>query len=222
MADISAAILSEAARLLGVSGEIPPELAGRVSELYSELRATEVPRNIWRIFNIDIESDSIIFDGAFSIEGNDLVALLRGSGKAVLMAATLGVPVDRLINRLQATAMDDAVIVDACASAEIDAFCDRVEGEILEALGGECFFTMRFSPGYGDVPLTESGKIISALGAHKAIGLTTTKAGMLFPIKSVTAIIGITNKKQDRIRRCSQCGISATCRYKKRGDTCGL
>lgn len=222
MADLPSAAFRETARLLGVSGEVPPALTGRISEIYAALKAAEVPRSVWRIFSIKTDSASVMFDETFPINGTGLATLLHGCDKAALMAATLGMPVDRLINRLQATAMDDAVIMDACASVEIEAFCDRIEGGIAAALGEEFFFTMRFSPGYGDVSILESEKIIAALGAQKAIGLSTTKSGMLFPIKSITAIVGITNQKQNRSRSCSLCGMNETCQYKKRGDTCGL
>lgn len=209
--------------LLGVGGEPPAELVSRISALYSDLKNVETPRSAWKTFDVETGSGtSVTFDGAFSLEGGSLASLLCDSKRAVLVAVTLGASIDRHLCRLQAVAMDDAVIFDACASAEIEAFCDRVEGEIAENLDGGSFLTMRFSPGYGDVPLGESEKIISALGAQKSLGLTVTKSGMLFPTKSITAVTGITGSKQNRARLCSLCGMGDDCTFKKRGDTCGL
>lgn len=222
MAEDRACPTAAAARYLGIAGRVPPDVASRIRDLYRTLKTTATPRSAWKIFGVEVKGGSVIVDGAFSLDGKSLTMLLRGSAKAVLMAVTLGAAVDKQINRLQAAAMDDAVILDACASAETEAFCDRVEGEVAATLGKGNFLTMRYSPGYGDVPLTESEKIISALGAGKSLGLTTTKSGMLFPTKSITAIIGITDKKQAREGQCAQCGIKASCLYKKRGDICGL
>lgn len=199
------------------------ELVSRISELYFDLKTVETPRSVWKIFDVESSLGApVTFDGAFSLEGASLASLLRDSKKAVLMAVTLGASIDRQLSRLQAAAMDDAVIFDACASAEVEAFCDRVEGEIVENLDSSSFLTMRFSPGYGDVPLGESEKILSALAAQKSLGLTVTKSGMLFPTKSITAVTGITGSKQNRARPCSLCGMGDDCIFKKRGDTCGL
>lgn len=209
--------------LLGVTGEPSVELLSRISELYSDLKTMGTPRSVWKIFDVEASlGASVTFDGAFSLEGASLASLLCDSKKAVLMAVTLGASIDRQLSRLQAAAMDDAVIFDACASAEVEAFCDRVECEIAKSLDSSSFLTMRFSPGYGDVPLGESEKILSALAAQKSLGLTVTKSGMLFPTKSITAVTGITVSKQNRARPCSLCGMGDDCIFKKRGDTCGL
>lgn len=210
-------------RLLGVAGEPSVELISRISELYSDLKTVETPRSVWKIFDVETSLGThVTFGGAFSLEGASLASLLRDSKKAVLTAVTLGASIDRQLSRLQATAMDDAVIFDACASAEVEAFCDRIEGEIAENLDCGSFLTMRFSPGYGDVPLGESEKILSALAAQKSLGLTVTKSGMLFPTKSITAVTGITGSKQNRARPCYLCGMGDDCIFKKRGDTCGI
>ena len=51
--------------------------------------------------------------------------------------------------------------------------------------------TWRFSPGYGDLPLSLQEELLSAVEAGKRIGLATTAGYMLTPMKSVTAIIGL-------------------------------
>ena len=51
--------------------------------------------------------------------------------------------------------------------------------------------TWRFSPGYGDRPLSMQDDLLAAVEAGKRIGLATTQGHMLTPMKSVTAIIGL-------------------------------
>ena len=81
---------------------------------------------------------------------------------------------------------------------------------------------MRFSPGYGDLPLEVSDKLLDALNAKKEIGINMTKSFMLVPVKSVTAIIGISDRKESRGRNCSLCSISEVCKYRKGGVFCGI
>lgn len=222
MTEPPAGLISGTARLLGAVGGIPGELWIQIGEAYERLKNVETPRGTWDFFDIVINEASVTFGGAFRIEGQDIAGLLRGCSRAVLMAVTLGPSVDRLINLLQATSMSDAAVLDACASVEADLFCDSMENEVSRNLSGEEFLTMRYSPGYGDVPLAESAKILAALDTRKKIGLSATASGMLIPIKSITAMIGITNEKRDRERDCSRCGASIDCPYKKRGDSCGV
>ncbi len=50
----------------------------------------------------------------------------------------------------------------------------------------------RFSPGYGDCPLSAQRSIVnSVLNATRLIGLTVTPTSLLIPTKSVTAVIGL-------------------------------
>lgn len=222
MTEPTRGFISEAARLLGAGGDIPAELETWIREAYQKLKDASTPRGVWGFFDIEAGADHVDFNAGFRIEGRDLAGILRGCSRAVLVAATLGQQVDKLINRLQATSMSEAVVLDACASVEAELYCDEVENEAMRSLGGGEYLTMRYSPGYGDVPLAESAKILSALGAMGKIGLTATESGMLLPIKSITAVIGVANERRDRKRDCSLCGSSGSCPYKKRGDHCGV
>lgn len=222
MTELTAGLIKGAARWLSPGGGISPELEAQIREAYEKLKGVETPRWVWDFFDIETNRASVSFGGAFCIEGQDLAGLLKGCRRAVLMAVTLGPSVDRLINRLQATSMSEAVVLDACASTAADMFCDQAENEAARRLSCGEFLTMRFSPGYGDVPLSESAKILEALDTRKRIGLSATASGMLLPIKSITAVIGIANEKRDRTRDCSLCGANGRCHYKKRGDSCGV
>jgi 5-methyltetrahydrofolate--homocysteine methyltransferase len=84
------------------------------------------------------------------------------------------------------------------------------------------YLTMRFSPGYGDVPLIASEGILEILNAKKRIGMGLTESSMLIPIKSVTAFIGISDRKEHRGLSCDSCSIADRCLYRKRGDFCGI
>ena len=55
----------------------------------------------------------------------------------------------------------------------IEALCDVAQAEIKEIALKEGFNTThRYSPGYGDVPISHQSEILSALNAQKLIGLS--------------------------------------------------
>lgn len=215
--------IKEATALLGIPEEkITPAILGRIGEQYRRIQETSVPRSIFAIFDIEVHDSEVLFDDAFSIRGRGLASVCRECKKAALIAATLGSGIDVLLRRSQTEDMSDAVILDACASAEIEKVTDLAEREVISKISPGEHLTMRYSPGYGDVPPEESHKIIFALSADRRIGLKLTETGMLVPIKSVTAVIGISERIADRKRDCSFCSMRESCAYKKRGGSCGI
>ena len=68
------------------------------------------------------------------------------------------------------------------------------------------YLTPPFSPGYGDWDLSVQGRVLDLLTAHKRIGLTLTAGGMLVPEKSVTAVVGLSDREEDACgQKCMRC-----------------
>lgn len=213
---------NEARRLLGAETLIEDDdFAQRTDLLYTRLRSVCTPKSIYAKTPVTVSGDIIDF-GAFSAKSTSLARTLENCTTAYLMAATLGAQADRLIARTGKESMADAVIIDAIASAMADAICDNTEVKISEELEKNEYMTMRFSPGYGDLPLETSSHIITFLDAGRRIGLGTTESYMLVPIKSVTAIIGKSDRPCRRERSCASCAASDSCLYRKRGLYCGV
>ena len=63
---------------------------------------------------------------------------------------------------------------------------------------------------------------VIALDAQRRIGLHVTNSLLLNPTKSVTAIIGLSDRPQAaRIRGCAYCSMRETCALRKGGKHCG-
>lgn len=126
------------------------------------------------------------------LEGDSIRRLLNGAKEAVVFAATLGPGVDRLISRFQVTDMAKAVIIDAAASAAIENVCNNFEAEMRgQVEGGGMTLTYRFSPGYGDLPISTQSRLAEFLNCQRMIGLSVSEKYLMTPVKSVTAIMGI-------------------------------
>lgn len=126
--------------------------------------------------------------------------------KCAVMAVTLGIEVDNSIRIAQGNDMLKAVVMDSCATEFIEKVCDEVEKKIkaeAEVLGKGT--NLRFSPGYGDLPIDIQKNLLDVLDANRKIGLTVTNSSLMIPGKSVTAIIGFTEnisfkKKKSKCR----------------------
>lgn len=115
-----------------------------------------------------------------------LIKNLKGYNKIIVFAATIGIEADRLINRYSLVSPSKALIIDALASSAIESWCDIAEAQIMN--GKE--HAPRFSPGYGDFPLSLQKNILTLLNTQKNIFLTLNESLMMTPTKSVTAVIG--------------------------------
>lgn len=181
------------------------------------------PLSIYGIFDIRLDKGKIYFADKFEVKSEDLYKLLKYSKKAVLAAFTLGSEIEQNIKRYSYTEINKALILDCCAAAAIESYADDVLNKIASKIKEDNFnLTNRFSCGYGDFSLSHQADIIAALDAKKRIGLYCDDNNMLYPKKSMTAVIGITdeNIKHKYYAGCENCAAKNICKYRKAGITC--
>ena len=205
----------------------PPERADTALRAQVEARARELlavvrPRWSWRELAITFETGGVRLEGGLLLPGADLSAHLTGCGRAAVFCATLGAEVDALIRRAERLDMAKALTLDCCASAAVEAVCDRIEAELQEKFPGRSF-PFRYSPGYGDLPLEVQGPLLDLLDAPRRVGLCATANHLLTPRKSVTAILGVAEGEIQRNKRsCLSCPAQGGCQYRKAGGHCGI
>lgn len=214
----------EVLRYLGYKGqEISPEIDQKIDYYMSYIISKCNPNYTYIISDVSIESDKISLQNSnLSLSGKDIKKHLSGADKCVILACTLGAGFDMELRKLQAKSMTDAVIFDATGTAYIEAFTDRCEEKILNPLKEDGYFSnFRYSPGYGDLPISLQGDVLASLDAPKKIGLTVTESGLLLPQKSITAFIGIFSTPQKKpISKCENCSNKDTCLMRKDGNLC--
>ena len=209
----------EALRYLGAANP-SEELRRQAEEIAGGIR--EKPRYTYRVFALTRTPEGIVLDGSgVVLAGRMAETMLSECGQAALLACTLGAEFDRRLRGMQVRDMASAVILDACGSALVEESCDAAETELAGRFP-ERFLTDRFSPGYGDLPLDVQPEICAALDTPRRLGLYVTGSLLMNPMKSVTAIIGLSDRPQAaRIRGCGHCRLREDCPYRKGGKHCG-
>ncbi len=134
--------------------------------------------------------------GVFSVESCDLARSFSGCEKVVLFGATVGVELDRLIAKYGRISPSRALMLQAIGAERIEALCD--------AFCDEVGCGVRFSPGYGDLPLDTQKKIFDILNCGKCIGLTLNDSFLMSPSKSVTAFAVKGTKKHNKCTTCQK------------------
>lgn len=203
----------EILRYMGQKGE-DKEITLLAQKAAEEIKSVITPRYTLACYPLDV----------FPLEGRDIRRHVAGCSKAYLLAATLGAGTDAFIRTWEQRSMLTALALDAAASEAIEKLCDKIEQEIKEP-----YLTGRYSPGYGDWPLSVQPRLAALAAADKKIGLTVTGSGLLTPRKSVTALLGAYPDKESyeafrggKRRGCGGCMMNQTCPYRKAGKTCGF
>ena len=135
----------------------------------------------------------------------------------VVFAATIGIGLDRLVARYTKISPARALLLNAIGTERIETLCDIFNKQITEEKRSEGLFTApRYSPGYGDLPLTFQKDIFSVLDCPRKIGLTLNSSLLMSPSKSVTALIGVSHCdiKNTNNRPCTLCN-KANCVFRR-------
>ena len=216
-------LVREALRYLGARGNVPESLRREASDMIAALQRESRPRYAYRLFPLRPHENGFrLGDTGVFLQGHSVQTMLSECDEAVLLLCTLGAGFERSLRAVQARDMSKAVILDACGSAFVESGCDEAEREISARFPGR-FLTDRFSPGYGDVPLSLQGDFCALLGASRRLGVCVTDSMILNPSKSVTAVIGLSDRPQRaRIRGCAFCAMRETCALRKSGANCRL
>ena len=122
----------------------------------------------------------------------DLKKMLDGCERILLFAATVGQAPDRMILRHMRLSPYKTLLFQAAGSERVEALCDLFCADMAREYGKKGFgLTPRFSPGYGDLPLSLQREVFAALMPERHLGVTLNESLLMSPSKSVTAIIGL-------------------------------
>ena len=178
--------IREIQRYAGCCGECETEIKACLSEIsgklsnkvcYTYLPVTDAAVNGW-------------LNSSCALSKN-----LAACEQIVLFAATLGLELDRIIAKYSRISPSKALFFQAVGAERIEALCDMFNNEIKQCFSQKGLFTRpRFSPGYGDFSIDAQKEIFCILDCPRKIGVSLSDSLIMTPSKSVTAIIGISEK----------------------------
>lgn len=208
---------TEAVRYLGFGKHaVDDQTLSLIAGSFTELKAVAGERFVYRIFELKSDGGNRLKIGTLEIESGNLSKNLKGCQQVIVFGATLGTGVDRLMKRRAVTDMAGAVVLQACAAAMLEEYCDKCQAELAEELERKGkYLRPRFSPGYGDFSIEHQGAILRMLDSAKKIGLSVTGSSMLTPTKSVTAVIGISDTKTPCHREGCEVCDKLDCLYRR-------
>ena len=167
--------------------------SGFVDECWKSLSEVISYRCSYIRIPVDLSDENICrFDFA-DIESVSLYKNLSGCREAFVFAVTAGVGTDRLLARLKVLSQAEYFVTDALASAAADSFCAWAAQKMSDGL----LCRPRFSPGYADLSLSVQAPLLARLDAGDLLGIRLGASFLMTPMKSITAIMGIKNEKDN-------------------------
>lgn len=164
---------------------------GALTELLDEVLAEALPtltyRAALRELPVLAEGDRITL-GPIRASSHSLAGCLGEARRALIVAATVGTGIDRLLLRYGRLSPTRALLLQAIGAERVEALLAALTADLRKKYGR---LTRRFSPGYGDLPLSLQGELLPLLDPERLLGLTLCDSYLMSPSKSVTAIIGI-------------------------------
>ena len=150
-------------------------------------------RAVWTRYPVIREGKTLDL-GFARTDSRDLRDHLEGCGEIVLFACTAGAETDRRIARAKLASPARGLLMHAIGAQQVEGACDRLCRRLAEQFPDRQL-TDRYSPGYGDLPLALQREVMEALDCGRTLGITLTDSLLMTPSKSVTAIIGLKERK---------------------------
>ncbi len=172
---------------------ITPAVKSLVENCFKEAESLIKPRGVYLIRKIAEKNNLIkLLNSNIVLKGESMRKLLKDAHAVIFMAVTIGPGIDERIKaETEAGNVEKALIFDVIGSEAVEAVANSLNSFLdTQARHTRSFLTMRFSPGYGDLPLDFQREIYNELKL-KEIGIKINEKNLLYPQKTITAVIGI-------------------------------
>lgn len=169
--------------------DFPPQY---IKAAQNEIRLLAKPMGVYQEYPYHSDSSTIVSSPPLTLLGKSIQKHLYNSQKVYVFSVTVGEDVeDRITELFKTGEYTTGLLLDAAATTAVEQIADQVN-ELVNGLAKKSGLTptWRFSPGYGDWPI-EVQKDLAHIIKADTIGVNVTESSMLFPRKSVTAIIGL-------------------------------
>ena len=177
-------------RQMGYGKETPDERTTvEVLRMLANASQTAVPRYCYMVMDGCLEKEVLRMGNCEFHLGSIIARQLAGATHFAVFVATAGIEFEEWRKRDD---MLESFIADALGSVVAERSADEMEKALqasIDKLGWKR--TNRFSPGYCEWATEEQQKLVPLLGNPNPCGVWLTESALMWPVKSVSGIIGL-------------------------------
>ncbi len=190
---------------MGYGESLPDEQTSAiVDSLLEEAMEVVRPKFYYAIHPCQLGDRELIIGKQSLNTAKSITTLLSRSESVAIFTATAGEEFQGWIDSV--TQSGDTIklfVLDAIGSSIVEATGDYMELQLQEEIK-EKKHTNRFSPGYCGWDINEQHKLFSIL-PHNVCGIKLSASSLMYPIKSISGVIGIGDDVITRKYGCSIC-----------------
>ena len=208
--------------LLGYANESVPEpIIDSIKSILEILPAKVDYRSGYKVFKprkVTIDKDFFLIDNQKFDSGKIINSNLQNSETIGFLIATIGTAVgDWSQSLMSENEILKGYLVDKIASELVEMIGDKTETKLREILQPlDLHTTNRYSPGYCGWNVADQQKLFYLL-PQNFCGVSLNENSMMFPVKSISAVIGIGENVEKKNYQCSVCDIEF-CYKRERND----
>jgi hypothetical protein len=184
--------------------KLDEKTAGMIKEILNLSQKLIKPKAVIAFENITAisrneTSDEILFENGYKIKSGSIAELLKNCFKVYGIGITVGGALEiRRDEFLKKKETFSALISDAAGSVAAEETINFANAQIKAyEEKNDNALTRRYSPGYGDWILEDSRQFLSWIGAEH-IGIKLNEFFQMKPEKSISALIGVAKKQNER------------------------
>ncbi len=185
-----------------------------IEDVFAEMKSIATPKKNCILSDVSFENGFYKLDNlGIVLKSNDINKLFCECDKIATLVVTLGLEIDKKIAYYAKVDLAKSLIMDAASNVWVEAVMDELEAQVCKQMDGK-FKTMRFSPGYGDLDISVQKSVIERTGSNKFLGINVNSNYLMTPLKSITAFLGFSDKKQVFADICLTCPQKGKCQTK--------
>ncbi len=152
------------------------------------------PQGVYRLFTVSSrEADLVRFQHhSFVIRSRRVQKMLRKSDPVCFFMVTIGSSLEKAVKQLfDEGKTTRGIVLDAIGSETADGVADHLHRVLIKGSAEKAGYrvTPRYSPGYGDWPVTVQGELLEVCHGG-SIGISVNASSFMVPKKSVSAVLG--------------------------------
>ncbi len=194
-----------------------PALRELTAAMIERARPLLIPAVAYDIFDIaEVRHERLVLSPRVSLTSARLAGALGGAKQIAVAVCTIG---PQLEEAARAMFMDgqqvEATVLDGVGSAAVEELSQRT-CRMFEEMARERGLTtsIPFSPGDPDWPVEAQRNLFDLVGAEQ-IGVTLKDSYMMYPLKSLSLVVGMGENLSAQGSACDYCSLHDVCRYRQ-------
>ena len=197
-----------------------PGISDVINGLLLDIEANHLlePAFVYEVYPITgIDQHYLSLAGNIGLNSPLLSSVLSPTDELAIVVGTIGANLERQVKHLlDGSEPLRGLLLDGIGNAAIDSLV----GEVCRVIAGIARLrgyraSSPFSPGMPGFPITEQWPLFQLVPAEE-IGVSLTTTGTMFPLKSISMVIGMGQQVTvwTRAEFCAHCNLGKTCRYR--------